>query len=55
MQNSWVGIALPFGMIGYWFIVALVGLIRTPNTPHNRTSQLHRGTDTASVYKSVSR
>lgn len=55
MQNSWVGLALPFGMIGYWFIAALLDLIRTPNTPHSRTSQLNRGADTADVYKPASR
>ena len=55
MQNSWAGLALPFCMIGYWFIAALVDFFRTPNTPHDRTSQLNRGTDTSGVYKPVSR
>ena len=55
MQNSWVGLALPICMIGYWFVAALVDLFRTPSTPHNRTSQPNRGTDASGIYKPASR
>ena len=36
MENSWVGLALPFCMIGFWVAAAVLDLLRTPNTPHLR-------------------
>lgn len=40
MQNSWPTWILPFGMIGFWLVAAVVELVRTPK-PSNEMN-IHR-------------
>ena len=42
MNDSWVGLALPFGMIGFWFVVGIVGLVRMPSQPRGSRPALTR-------------
>lgn len=42
MNDSWVGLALPFGMIGFWFVVGIVGLVATPSQQHGSRPTLTR-------------
>ena len=44
MGNSWVGIALPFGMIGFWLAVVIVELITTPTPPRDTGYRSNRTT-----------
>ena len=55
MQNAWVGLALPFCMIGFWVVVAAVDMFRTPNTTHNTNGRFGQDATTLGSYKTVSR
>lgn len=44
MNDSWVGLALPFGMIGFWLVVGIIDWLRTPTPPRGSVNGSNRVT-----------
>lgn len=53
MQDSWVGLALPLVMIGFWAAVGIRDLILAPTPPQDTTYRSNRVMDTTDINRPI--